>query len=226
LMALIALGAVLALVVVVVLVTGGDDGNGGENGENGSEVAAAESCEEVERPAPKQVNLEQPQPGTSLEPGEPAAAVVETSCGSFTIELDTARAPKTAESFAYLAERGAFDDTFFHRIAPDFVIQGGDPRGDGTGGPGYQIREAPPTDLTYEPGTVAMAKTEDEPAGTSGSQFFVITGAMGATLTPDYALVGEVTDGMDVVDTIGALGGPDQQPTETVVIESVTVEAG
>lgn len=211
----------LALVVIVVLATGGDNEQG-----TGEGVAAATECEEIERPEPKQVSLESPQPGTTLDPREPASAIVTTSCGEFTIELDTAQAPRTAESFAYLAEEGVFDDTYFHRIAPDFVIQGGDPLGTGSGGPGYQVREAPPEDISYTPGTVAMAKTEEEPAGTSGSQFFVITGASGATLTPDYALVGEVSEGMDVVDTIGALGDASQQPTEIVVIKSVTIEEG
>lgn len=212
--------AALAIVVGLVLFLPGED--------EGEEplAAAAEGCEAVERPAPKTVDLEAPADQQALERGRPATATVATNCGSFTIELDTKRAPKTANSFAYLAEQGALDDTFFHRIVPDFVIQGGDPQGTGSGGPGYSIVEAPPKNLAYEPGVVAMAKTADDPPGTSGSQFFVVTGAAGATLTPDYALVGRVTDGMDVVERIGALGDASQQPTETVVIESVTIESG
>lgn len=211
--------AALALVIGLVLIL--------SNGEEDQAVVnAPEGCDPVERPAPKTVELAAPEPGQVLAPGAPASAVVETSCGSFTIELDTTQAPETANSFAYLAEEGAFDGTYFHRIVPDFVIQGGDPQGTGMGGPGYSITEAPPADLAYEPGVVAMAKTEAEPAGTSGSQFFVVTGSAGATLTPDYALVGKVSQGMDVVEKIGALGDNSQAPTETVTIESVRVEQG
>ena len=85
---------------------------------------------------------------------------------------------------------------------PGFVIQGGDPAGDGTGGPGYSVVEAPPADLAYTKGVVAMAKTAVEDPGTSGSQFFVVTGE-DAQLPPEYALLGKVTEGQDVVDLIG-----------------------
>lgn len=217
LIALIVAAAALALVVVIVLVAGGSD-------ESGETVAGVDGCREVEKPAPKSVDLEAPADGQVLKRGETATAVVETSCGSFTIALDTQRAPKTANSFAYLAEEGALDGTGFHRIVNDFVIQGGDPQGTGSGSPGYSVREAPPKNLRYEPGVVAMAKTGTEPAGTSGSQFFVVTGAGGQSLTPDYALVGKVTEGMDVVERIGSLGDGSEQPTKPVVIDSVTIE--
>jgi cyclophilin family peptidyl-prolyl cis-trans isomerase len=151
---------------------------------------------------------------------------METSEGSFTIELDTEQAPKTANNFAYLTEEGFYDGLGFHRIVPDFVIQGGDPRGDGTGGPGYKVVERPPAGIEYTPGVVAMAKSGAEKPGTSGSQFFVVTGEGGASLTPDYALVGRVTEGLDVVQAIGRLGGPDERPTKTVVIEKATLEKG
>ncbi len=105
---------------------------------------------------------------------------------------------------------------------PDFVIQGGDPTQTGAGGPGYKTVDAPPAGSKYVKGVVAMAKTEVEAPGTSGSQFFVVTGD-DVGLPPDYAIVGEVTEGLDTVERIGALGGPDQKPTEPVVISSVTV---
>jgi peptidyl-prolyl cis-trans isomerase B (cyclophilin B) len=119
-----------------------------------------------------------------------------------------------------------------HRIAPDFVIQGGDPKGAdpdlaGGGGPGYSIREAPPQDSVYSRGTVAMAKTEVEPPGTSGSQFFVVTAPADAGLPPDYAILGRVTNGMDVVAGIGKLGDPaTEQPTQTIVVEKISIETG
>jgi peptidyl-prolyl cis-trans isomerase B (cyclophilin B) len=110
------------------------------------------------------------------------------------------------------------------------VIQGGDPLGSdpvkaGTGGPGYHVDEKPPADLSYTKGIVAMAKSQVEPPGRSGSQFYVVTGA-DAGLPPDYALAGKVTEGMDTVEAIDALGTPgaDGPPTQTVVIESATPE--
>jgi len=97
---------------------------------------------------------------------------------------------------------------------------------DGSGGPGYSVEEAPDSDLKYEKGVVAMAKTGDEPAGTSGSQFFVVTGDGAASLTPDYALLGKVTGGMDVATKIGNIQADPNtgQPAAPVIIKSVTVE--
>jgi peptidyl-prolyl cis-trans isomerase B (cyclophilin B) len=148
-----------------------------------------------------------------------------TSCGTFDIALDSSRAPKTVNSFVYLSKRGFYDDLTFHRIAPGFVIQGGDPLGNGTGGPGYKVVEKPPAKLLYKKGVVAMAKSASEPAGTSGSQFFVVT-APNAGLPPEYALVGRVSKGYEVVARIGRLGTPAQKPTQTVLIEKVTIEKG
>jgi len=105
------------------------------------------------------------------------------------------------------------------------VIQGGDPTQSGTGGPGYSTVDAPAPDAAYTKGVVAMAKTQAEPAGTSGSQFFVVTGD-DIGLDPDYAIVGEVTEGLDVVELIGTLGDPaTEQPLQPIVIESVTASS-
>ncbi len=184
-------------------------------------------CESVDTPAAEEERRRCPRrrPTSRRPPG----STFETSCGSFTVSFDD-RAPKTAASFQYLAEKGFYDDTVFHRVVPGFVIQGGDPLGTdpekaGTGGPGYHVDEKPPADLSYTQGIVAMAKSEVEPPGRSGSQFYVVTGA-DAGLPPDYALVGKVTEGMDTVEAIDALGTPgaDGPPTQTVVIESATPE--
>ena len=105
-----------------------------------------------------------------------------------------------------LVKRGFFDGLTFHRVAAGFVIQGGDPNGDGSGGPGYSVVEAPPHSTQYVQGDVAMAKTQSDPPGASGSQFFVVTAAnatQSAGLTPDYALAGKVVSGLDVVKAIG-----------------------
>jgi peptidyl-prolyl cis-trans isomerase B (cyclophilin B) len=103
------------------------------------------------------------------------------------------------------------------------VIQGGDPTQSGGGGPGYSTVDPPPADARYTKGVVAMAKTAADPPGTSGSQFFVVTGD-DVGLPPDYAVVGEITDGLDVVERIGTLGDATEQPTLTVLVEKVTVE--
>lgn len=205
--------AVIAIVAVVLLAGGDGDGDEG---------ASAEGCENVEAPEPKEVDLQRPQ---AKRPSA-GAVVFSTNCGSFTVTLDAEQAPRTAASFQYLAEEGVYDGTPFHRVAPGFVIQGGDPSGDGTGGPGYSITERPPQDLSYTRGLVAMAKTGAEPPGTSGSQFFVVTAEADAGLPPDFALVGEVSEGFETIERIEALGsaGSDGPPSMDVVIETARVE--
>jgi cyclophilin family peptidyl-prolyl cis-trans isomerase len=144
-----------------------------------------------------------------------------TSCGVIDILLDTENNPKTAASFASLVEGKFFDGLSFHRVVPGFVIQGGDPTGSGSGGPGYKVVEPPPDDSAYTKGVVAMAKAPAEKPGTSGSQFFIVTGD-DAGLPPEYAVAGTVTKGQDVADKIGAIppqGGQDGPPSEPVVIE-------
>jgi peptidyl-prolyl cis-trans isomerase B (cyclophilin B) len=194
-------------------------GDGG--GEDSTAVQLPTGCTSVPKPPPKELSLSAP----TSELRGPATATVETSCGSFTISLDTRRAPQTTSSFAYLARQGAYNDTPFHRIVPGFVIQGGDPTGSGTGGPGYFVDEPPPRNLSYTRGIVAMAKTAAEPPGRSGSQFFVVT-VPDAGLTPDYALIGVVSEGFEVVQRIEQLGTPDGLPKAPVVIRRVTIQPG
>lgn len=148
---------------------------------------------------------------------------LKTNQGTFAFDLNVKDSPNTTASFVSLVKKGFFDGLTFHRIVPDFVIQGGDPNGDGTGGPGYSTVDPPPADAKYTKGIVAMAKTGAEPPGTAGSQFFVVTAA-DAGLPPDYALLGNVSSGMDVVDKIGMLGDPATElPKTKVVIEKATV---
>ncbi len=169
-------------------------------------------------------------PTLKLDPGKTYRAAMVTNCGTFTITLDVKRAPKTSASFVYMARQGLYDNTIFHRIVQGFVIQGGDPLGTGQGGPGYKVVEAPPQDLRYTKGVVAMAKTEIEDPGTSGSQFYVVT-ASDAQLPPDYALLGKVTGGQDVVDVIAVVPtqvtNPDparqERPVNPVVLRRVTI---
>jgi cyclophilin family peptidyl-prolyl cis-trans isomerase len=210
-----------AAVLLLALLAG--CGGGGSNGGDGGETTSG-GCTEVSAPAPKDESNRQA-PTSALDPGKTYRVAVETNCGGFTITLDQKTSPKTTASFVSLAEDGYFDDTIFHRIVPGFVIQGGDPTGKGTGGPGYTTVEPPPPGTSYVKYVVAMAKTQSEPPGAAGSQFFIVA-ATDAQLTADYALLGKVTAGRDVVDRIGKLGDPTtEEPTRTVVIENMSVQS-
>jgi peptidyl-prolyl cis-trans isomerase B (cyclophilin B) len=178
-------------------------------------------CVEVAQPEPKPDGKGGPKPTEELS--DDYEVTFKTNCGSFTVAIDEDIGGLTAASFVHLADTGFYENTFFHRIVPGFVIQGGDPTGSGLGGPGYTTEDAPPKTAQYPVGTVAMAKGAQEPAGTSGSQFFV---AIGPGLTPDYAIVGEVIDGLDVVQRIGKFGDPADPtgaPTRIVVVEKTSV---
>jgi cyclophilin family peptidyl-prolyl cis-trans isomerase len=215
---LIALGvfALIAAGVVAAILIGRSGG-----GDDSSAAASASGCRQVEAPQPKTVSYKAPK--QTVTKGEKLTAVVETSCGTFEIALDSTRAPKTVNSFVFLSEEGFYDGLDFHRVAPEFVIQGGDPLGNGSGGPGYSVDEKPPANLAYTKGIVAMAKTSAEPPGRSGSQFFVVLSA-DAGLPPEYALVGKVDEGLDVVERIGSLGTPAEKPKQTVLIEKISIE--
>jgi peptidyl-prolyl cis-trans isomerase B (cyclophilin B) len=225
------LAVVLAALAVALSACGGDDETPDTAGDGGGAPTAAseapstdgDGCKEVAEPKEKDAG-DLKRPTEELDPSRTYTAVMTTSCGTLEIELDVKRAPKTAASFAHLAREGFFDGLSFHRIVPGFVVQGGDPEGTGMGGPGYEVTEAPPEHLRYERGIVAMAKAGDEPAGTSGSQFFIVT-ADDAGLPPDYALVGRVTKGDDVLDRLdGVPTDPaEERPLEPVVIERVTI---
>jgi peptidyl-prolyl cis-trans isomerase B (cyclophilin B) len=199
------------LVLLLSACGGGDEESGATNG-----------CEEVDAPEAKPEGGRRP-PREQLDASKSYQVAVETNCGTFTIELDLDSAPKTAASFVALAEDGFFDDTTFHRIVPGFVIQGGDPTGTGSGGPGYQTVDPPKPGARYTKGVVAMAKTSADPPGAAGSQFFVVTGA-DVGLPPEYAVLGRVAAGLDVVERIGQLGDPEtEQPTQPVVVSGMTV---
>jgi peptidyl-prolyl cis-trans isomerase B (cyclophilin B) len=205
-------------VAVALAGCGGDD----EASTPPETTAAQAGCREVAAPEPRpEGELKAP---SELLPKEVLQHVrVETSCGAFRIALDPRSAPRAAASFAELAKIGFFDGTSFHRVVPGFVIQGGDPTGTGSGGPGYTTVDPPPATTTYPRGTVAMAKGAVDPRGTAGSQFFVVT--QDAPLPPDYAVIGSVVEGMDVVDLIEALGDrATELPKRPVVVERMTLE--
>jgi len=211
------------LVLSLALLLAGCGGNGDDGDTAGTSTTTTTSagCDSVENPGKRDAPQFDAPTGT-LDPTKTWSLTFETSCGDFTVELDPSLAPEATNSLVFLAREGYFDDTVFHRIVPGFVIQGGDPTQTGAGGPGYATLDVPPGAARYTKGTVAMAKSGLEPAGTAGSQFFVVT-ADGVNLPAEYAIVGRVSQGMDVVERIGELGDAEEKPTQPVVVRTVTV---
>ncbi len=147
-----------------------------------------------------------------------AEATLHTNHGAIRIELFPEDAPKTVENFEDLARKGFYDGTVFHRVIPDFMIQGGDPRGDGTGGPGYTFEDEP-NDHRIVRGALAMANAGPN---TNGSQFFIVTADECSWLDGKHTVFGRVTDGMDVVDAISKVStGAGDRPSDPVVVERV-----
>jgi peptidyl-prolyl cis-trans isomerase B (cyclophilin B) len=197
----------------------------------GAATPAAGGCKQVEAQEPVQRTAKRP---TATLPADKTYVVtMRTSCGEIQITLDVKGNPKTASSFASLVKGGFYDGLGVVRVVPDFVLQAGDPDGVGSGGPGYSVVEAPSDSTAYRKGLVAMAKTGPEAPGTSGSQFFIVTGA-DAGLPPEYAVAGKVTKGIEVAEAIGAIppvdpsGAPaaDGAPSQPVVIEKATLSEG
>ena len=216
----------VALATPIALAGCGGGGSSSSSTSTTSTGKPSTACKQVPKPKPKHVKFKRPP--VTVKPGEKLTADVATSCGSFQIALDTSGSPKTVSSFYYLAKKGFYDGLDFHRVVPGFIVQGGDPLGTGLGGPGYTVVEAPPKNTSYRRGVVAMAKTEVQPPGASGSQFFVVTAPADAGLPPVYAVLGQVVSGMDSVERIAhlanpALGPQGGEPRQTVLIDKITV---
>ena len=195
-------------------------GCGGSKHAAATTTLDAHGCVPVKAPAPS--NRSESRPTGALDPSKTYDVTFDTNCGSFTVRLAVRSSPNTTASFANLVRKHFFDGTIFHRIVPGFVIQGGDPTQRGDGGPGYTTVDRPSVTTGYTHGVVAMAKTQADPPGTAGSQFFVVT-APDARLPAVYAVLGRVVKGLAVVDKIGKLGDASEQPTETVEIEHATL---
>ena len=161
-------------------------------------------------------------PATVLAKGKRYALVMNTTCGALRVVLDRKLGGPIPNSIAFLASKHFFDGLTFHRVVPNFVLQGGDPSGDGTGGPGYEVVGKPPSSYRYKVGDLAMAKTQSAPSGAAGSQFFVISGASGAQLPPDYGLLGHAADkaSLATIKRIAALANCDCPPSKNVWIVS------
>jgi len=147
------------------------------------------------KPVKKDTN--QKAPVLTLDPTKKYTATMETPDGTMVIDLDAKNAPIATNNFVSLSRQGFYDGLTFHRVIKDFMIQGGDPQGDGQGGPGYQVPGEVPTN-NYEIGSIAAAKTTADAPGLFGSQFFIVTGEEGVGLPNEYARFGKVSSGLDV----------------------------
>ena len=160
-------------------------------------------------------------PAMAIDPKKNYAATIETNRGTIEIEFFALDAPITVNNFVFLANQRFYDGVTFHRVIPDFVIQGGDPTGTGRGGPGYRFEDELPKPGQYQIGSIAMANAGPN---TNGSQFFLISGPSGVGLPPAYALFGQTVKGLDVIDAMQQVPtGFGDKPKTDVVINSVTV---
>ena len=157
-------------------------------------------------------------PDFALDLAKSYTATLHTNHGDIEIQLAPDRSPSTVNNFVFLARDGFYDGVIFHRVVPGFVIQGGDPTGTGSGGPGYKFRDELEGPGSYSRGTVAMANAGPN---TNGSQFFVCLDDVG--LPHQYTIFGAVTSGMEAVDSIAGSDLRGEKPTTDCVIERVTV---
>jgi cyclophilin family peptidyl-prolyl cis-trans isomerase len=233
-LSVIAASLTLAAALVAAGCGGGDDGGGPGDAPAASAPAevvtnfAGDVCSAAEPdPDPQPASYPAPPPMT-IDPATSYTATLETSCGEIVIALDAEAAPATVNNFVFLAREGFYDGLTFHRVVTGFVIQGGDPEGDGRGGPGYEFPDELPDD-GYPAGSVAMANSGPD---TNGSQFFIVTGD--APLPNAYSKFGRVIEGLEVARAIEAFADPSadpgdpsaQIPASPVYIHSVTITEG
>jgi cyclophilin family peptidyl-prolyl cis-trans isomerase len=184
-----------------------------------AQAAATAGCSPAKPAAAGTAKPSFKQPATVLAKGKRYAIAMTTSCGVIRIVLDRKLGGPIPNSIAFLTRKHFFDGLTIPRVIAGYIFQGGDPKGDGTGGPGYQVVGALPRSYRYKVGDVAMAKTSIDPSGAAGSQFFVISGSQGGRLPPDYGLLGHATDkaSLTTIKRIDALatmacGGPNECP--------------
>ena len=160
-------------------------------------------------------------PAMCIDPAMSYSAEMVTTLGTMVIQLDAVTAPKTVNNFVFLARYHYYDGIIFHRIINGFMCQGGDPKGTGTGGPGYKFADELPKPGRYEVGSIAMANSGPN---TNGSQFFLVSGQSGVRLPPQYSLFGKIVKGLEVLDAMQKVATDrNDRPQEQVVIQSVTI---
>lgn len=212
------------LVIALAAACGGSDSSDDTSGEAATfETPSGLTCSSERPPESGNGMTYDAPPALTIDENVTYTATVETSCGTIELELDAANAPITVNNFVFLAREGFYDGLTFHRAAPGFVIQGGDPDGNGSGGPGYTFEDELPTD-GYPQGALAMANAGPS---TNGSQFFIVTGDASA-LQNNFSRFGRVTMGLEVAQGIESLGSPEppQSLSDPVYITSVTITEG
>ena len=176
-------------------------------------------CPPPDGSAPKTQTFDAPPP-MCLDLSKRYSAEMVTTKGSMAFALDAIGAPRTVNNFVVLARYHFYEGIFFHRVIPGFVVQGGDPQGTGTGGPGYRFEDELPQPGRYQLGSIVMANAGPD---TNGSQFFVISGPQGLRLPPQYSLFGQMVKGKDVLAEIDKLGSDSGTPRDRVYIERVDI---
>ena len=214
--------ALAASAVLALAGCGSDDGSGDGRSSDAETTAISGETEcPPEGGAEVRATSFEQAPPMCIDEAKTYTATMTTDAGEVTIELDAKQAPETVNNFVVLSRYKYYDGLTFHRVIKDFMAQGGDPSGDGSGGPGYEFDDELPEQGDYEIWSVAMATAG---ANTNGSQFFIITGDAGVQLPPSYSLFGKVTKGMDAVEKIEADGSAgDGAPAKVHTIESVTI---
>ncbi|MBP1995196.1 peptidylprolyl isomerase [Paenibacillus eucommiae] len=217
----------LALLVMIVSACANSNGDKEGSGSSASPNPSASPSPEVKEP--KQWSKA---PDMAIDPDKSYEAEFDTSKGKFTVQLFAKEAPKTVNNFVFLSKEGFYDDVIFHRIVKTFMIQTGDPLGNGMGGPGYKIEDELNSPYKYDPGIVAMAKTREPNSG--GSQFFICTGddcGRNLNSNPNYTIFGKIIEGMDNVQKIAEIpvtmnpnSGESSLPTEEVKINTITIK--
>jgi cyclophilin family peptidyl-prolyl cis-trans isomerase len=216
-------GGIIAVVIVIVF--GIIIATGHKSKKAASATTTTSSCTHTQ-PARGSTKTYTKAPPMTIDAAKTYTATMTTSCGTITMTLDAKDAPKTVNSFVFLARAHFFDGLKFHRIVPDFVVQGGDPKGDGSGGPGYSLPDEPPK-AGYKAGSVAMANAG---SGTTGSQFFLVVSANGAKTLGGppykYSALGQMdAKGLAVTQAMEkfAPSSGDGPPTKPLYIDKVTI---
>ena len=226
-----ALGA--ALVVFFAFVrSGGGDNDVTAGSENSSTTTSAPATTTSVNPALAAVDCDdrtpeettdrptyEKAPEMEIDTAKTYTATIDTSCGKIVVALDDEAAPKTVNNFVALARDNFYDGLTWHRVVKDFVIQGGDPKGDGTGDPGYEFEDELPSD-GYQIGSLAMANSGPN---TNGSQFFIVTGGKGTTLENNYSRFGTVTEGLEVAQKLESFAQDDQKPSRPLYIFDIEI---
>ena len=212
---------VIAVIALVAGVTGAFSGGSSSNKAAAPRAPACPKADGSSRPTTSFPAA----PPMCIDTSKTYTATMQTSQGGpITIALDAKQAPKTVNNFVFLSRYHFYDGLTFHRVVPSFVLQGGDPQGTGSGGPGYQFADELPKAGSYKVGSLAMANSGPN---TNGSQFFIIVGDQGTSLPPNYSLFGQVTDGIDVAHAIEKDGASDPnngEPKEKITMTSVTIQ--